>query len=390
MQATALWDGWLVSREFDSLGSTRKEVMTRSTPQLRPAVAALPAYVAGRRASTALTEPLASNESHFTPLPAVLAAVAAAAVRVNRYPDMASTALRERIAQQSGVDASQVAVGPGSVGVLGQLIAAMCDPGDEVVFAWRSFEAYPILCEIAGARAVRVPLTATEEHDLPAMASAVTDRTKVVLLCSPNNPTGTGIDAQALEEFLSTVPSTVLVVLDEAYREFSDDPLDSAALAERFGNLCLLRTFSKAYGLAGLRVGYAVAAPEIAEGLRRTQIPFSVSAIAEAAAIAALDSIEEVRTRAGSVASERRRVIAAARSYGWKVPDGEANFFWIRTDDERRERLVAAFDAADILVRGYAGDGVRITIAGPEANDRVLAVLADQVGMLTADDPEAS
>lgn len=364
--------------------------MTQSTPQLRPAVAALPAYVAGRRANSALTEPLASNESHFTPLPAVLAAVAAAAVRINRYPDMASAALRERIAQQCGVDADQVAVGPGSVGVLSQLIAALCDPGDEVVFAWRSFEAYPILCEIAGARAVRVPLTAAEDHDLAAMAAAVTSRTKVVLLCSPNNPTGTGIDADALEDFLAAVPSTVLVVLDEAYREFCDDPLDSEALAKRFSNLCLLRTFSKAHGLAGLRVGYAIATPEIAEGVRRTQVPFSVSAIAEAAAIAALDSIEEVRTRAASVASERRRVIATARTFGWTVPDGEANFFWIRTDDLRRGQLMAAFDAADILVRGYAGDGVRITIAGPEANDRVLAVLADQAALLATDNSEAS
>lgn len=182
----------------------------------------------------------------------------------------------------------------------------------------------------------------------------------------------------------------MLVVLDEAYGEFAAGASDSLALLQRFDNVCLLRTFSKAYGLAGLRVGYALARPQIAEGLRRTQIPFSVSGLAEAAAIAALDSFDEVTTRAREVVSERNRVIAAARELGWPVPDSAANFFWLRLNDHRRERLTAAFDAADILVRGYAGDGVRITIAGPEANDRVLAVLADQVSLLDHDTPDES
>jgi len=352
---------------------------SQPAPQPRPAVAALPAYVAGRRATTALTEPLASNESHFLPLPAVLSAIAGAAVRANRYPDMASSRLRERLASEFEVDPEEVAVGPGSVGVLAQLISAVCDPEDEVIFAWRSFEAYPILCQIAGANPVKVPLTTDERHDLPAMLAAITNRTRVVLLCTPNNPTGTVIDAAELEDFLAQVPPRVLVVLDEAYREYAPgDGLDSPALYRRYPNVCLLRTFSQAYGLAGLRVGYAIAREPIADGLRRTQIPFSVSAVAEAAAIAALDSAAEVGTRAAAVIGERERVIAAAREQGWTVPDGSANFIWLRTDDEQRLRLVEAFDAAEILVRGYAGDGVRITIAGPEANDRVLAVLAEQ------------
>ncbi|MBA3021139.1 histidinol-phosphate transaminase [Propionicimonas sp.] len=352
---------------------------SQPAPQPRPAVAALPAYVAGRRAQTPLTEPLAANESHFLPLPTVLSAIAGAAVRVNRYPDMASTSLRARVATEFEVDPAEIAVGPGSVGVLAQLISALCDPEDEVVFAWRSFEAYPILCQIAGANAVKVPLTATEHHDLAAMAAAITDRTRVVLLCSPNNPTGTAISTAELESFLADVPPRVLVVLDEAYREYAaDGGLDSVALYRKYPNLCLLRTFSKAYGLAGLRVGYAIAREPIAEGLRRTQIPFSVSGVAEAAAIAALGATAEVRDRAAMVVAERERVIAAVREHGWTVPDGAANFIWLRTDDDQRARLVEAFDAAEILVRGYPGDGVRITIAAREANDRVLAVLADQ------------
>jgi len=347
-----------------------------AVPALRAAVSALPAYVAGRKAQGADIAALASNESHYPPLPKVLDAISTAAGRTTRYPDMASAALRQRIAEVNGVTSDEVAVGPGSVGVLAQLVAAMCDAGDEVVFAWRSFEAYPILCQIAGATAVRVPLGADERHDLAAMREAITPRTKVVLLCSPNNPTGTTIPDEDLSAFLDDVPSHVLVVLDEAYREFMTERPDSVATYRRSSNLCLLRTFSKAHGLAGLRVGYAIARPTIAEGLRRTQVPFSVSNIAEAAALAALDSADEVDARAATVVAERPRVEETARALGWPVPCGDANFVWLRCADAERERLVAAFDAAGILVRGYAADGVRVTLADPVSNDRVLAVLS--------------
>lgn len=345
-------------------------------PQLRPAVAGLPAYVAGRKAQGADIAALASNESHFPPLPKVLDAIAAAAGRVTRYPDMGSVTLRQRIAEVTGVTIDEVAVGPGSVGVLSQLVSALCDAGDEVVFAWRSFEAYPILCQIAGATPVRVSLTSDERHDLPAMAAAITSRTRVVLLCSPNNPTGTAIAPADLKAFLDAVPTGVLVVVDEAYREFMAAAPDTVAVFRERPNVCLLRTFSKAYGLAGLRVGYAIARPEIAEGLRRTQVPFSVSSLAQAAGLAALDSATEVASRAAEVVAERPRVEDGARALGWEVPSGEANFVWLRCGDAERERLVAAFDAAGVLVRGYAADGIRVTLADPASNDRVLAVLA--------------
>ena len=347
------------------------------TPRLRHAVTALAPYVAGRRATSSDTASLASNESHFPPLPSVLAEISRAAGRINRYPDSAAEGLRERIAAHVGVSADEVAVGPGSVGVLQQIIASVCDAGDEVVFGWRSFEAYPLLVTLAGAQPVPVPLTSDEAHDLRAMAAAITPRTRLVLLCTPNNPTGVTIPGADLDRFLARVPSEVLVVIDEAYLEYvTADPLDALARYRRHPNVCVLRTFSKAYGLAGLRVGYAIASPTVAGALRRTGVPFAVSSIAQAAAIASLDAAAELAERVASVAAERDRVTSELRRLGFAVPDSQANFVWLRTGEAEREWLLRAFDAADILVRGYAGDGVRITIADAASNDRVLHVLA--------------
>ncbi len=387
--------------------------MSIPVPQPRAAVAGLPSYVAGRRSSSPLTAALASNESHEPPLPGVVEAIAAQAQRANRYPDMGAVALREALAAHVGVQPEQIAVGAGSVSVLQQIITAYCDAGDEVIFAWRSFEAYPILAAIAGAVAVKVPLRPDESHDLAAMAKAVTDRTKVILLCSPNNPTGVPLSIEEVVGFLGQVPPDVLVVLDEAYLEYNDagraeakarfespeakegvderseehtedpDGARSLALLTQLPNLCLLRTLSKAWGLAGLRVGYAVAAPEIAEALRRTAIPFGVSAVAQAAGIAALAAASEVKFRAARVVAERQRVIAALRTSGWQTPDSTANFVWLRAGEELLGQLMDAFDAADILVRGYAGDGVRISLADPATNDRVLEVLADRTRFAT-------
>jgi histidinol-phosphate aminotransferase len=364
---------------------TRDHLLTASAsalphtvlPSLRAAVAGLPPYVPGRRSAGTDIAALASNESHYEPLPAAAAAVAAAAGTMNRYPDMAAVDLRERIASHLGVTAEEVAVGPGSVGVLQQIITGLCDTGDEVIFAWRSFEAYPILVELAGARPVRIPLDHAEGHDLDAMAAAVTERTKVILLCTPNNPTGVPISHERTEAFLQTVPSNILVVIDEAYVEYADagSGPDSLALYRRYPNVCILRTFSKAYGLAGLRVGYAVAAPDIAQGLRRAALPFSVSALAQKAAIASLDAGEEMERRVTAVRQERARMAAQLEAQGWKLQPSQGNFLWIRADDSLQATLLDAFDRAGILVRAYQGDGVRITVAGPASNDRVLRLL---------------
>ncbi|MFF1254803.1 histidinol-phosphate transaminase [Pseudarthrobacter sp. NPDC058329] len=363
---------------------TPDQLLTRpdtALPTLRGAVTGLPSYVPGRRGAGADIAALASNESHYEPLPAAAAAVAKAAGTMNRYPDAAAVELRERLATHLGVTAGEVAVGPGSVGVLQQIITGLCDAGDEVIFAWRSFEAYPILVELAGARPVRIPLDDAEGHDLDAMAAAVTDRTKVILLCTPNNPTGVPISHERIEAFLQSVPSSVLVVIDEAYVEYADagSGPDALALYRRYPNVCVLRTFSKAYGLAGLRVGYAITTEAIAEGLRRTALPFAVSALAQKAAIASLDAGEEMEARVAVVKQERSRMASALETQGWKLQPSQGNFLWIRADEELRARLVEAFDAAGIMVRAYQGDGVRITIADAASNDRVLRLLEAHV-----------
>ena len=345
-------------------------------PVARAAVRALPAYVAGRRALGPQVAPLASNENPFDPIPSVRAAVAVAALRLNRYPDPSALALRERIAAHAGVTTDEVAVGPGSSAVLQQVLTAFCDPGDEVVHAWRSFEAYPLLSRLAGAVPVGVPLDEGQAHDLDAMAAAVTDRTRVVLLCTPNNPTGVALRNDDVERFLAKVPAHVLVVLDEAYVEYDDSGFDGPALYRRHPNVCLVRTFSKAHGLAALRVGYAIAHPETAEALRRTLLTFAVTDLAQAAAIASLDAADEVQRRVDAIVTERHRVLDALTEQGWDLAASRGNFLWLPCDVARGDQLVAAFDAADVLVRHYPGDGVRVTVADAPANDRVLAVLS--------------
>ena len=347
------------------------------TPVLRDAVAALPAYVAGRRSQSPLIAALASNESHFPPLPSVLDAVRSAAGTLNRYPDPASLELRETIANKHDVDVARVVVGAGSCALIQQIITSLCDPDDEVIFAWRSFEAYPILTRIIGARAVAVPLRGAGEHDLPAMAAAVTDRTRLIILCSPNNPTGVAISRAALEDFLGRVPTRVLVLVDEAYIEYSTnfDITESLTLYRRTANLCVVRTFSKAHGLAGLRIGYAFAHETLADGLRSVAVPFAVSTIAQRCALASIAATAEMHDRVSTVTAERSRICDAARGLGWPVPQSQANFIWLPVTGELHATLVDAFNAAGILVRAFPDAGVRVTLADKESNDRVLGVL---------------
>lgn len=326
---------------------------------------------------------LSSNESPNAPFATAVAAGAAAVEGANRYPDMAMTALTERLARHVGRDVSEVVVGAGSVAVLAHLLQAYAGPGDQVVFAWRSFEAYPILAAIAGAEAVTVPLDAQARHDLPAMAAAVTDATRVVIVCSPNNPTGPTLRTSELEEFLATVPRRVLVVLDEAYIEYVRDAEvpDGLALLERHPNLLLLRTFSKAWGLAGLRVGYAVGSASLVAPIRACVTPFSVSTPAQEAALAVLDLSEAVLERAAGIVAERERVVAALRADGWSVPDAQGNFVWLGVGEETAA-LVAHLGARTpaILVRPFMGEGVRVTVGAQSENQALLDALAGWTG----------
>lgn len=340
---------------------------------------AVPAYRPGRRIAGpgVASFRCASNETPQAPLPGVLAAIATAAGSVNRYPDMAAGELTATLAQTLRVPAGHVVLGPGSVGVLQAMLAAVAAPGDEVVYAWRSFEAYPIVTRVAGASPVQVPVLGDGRHDVDAMAAAVTERTRMVIVCSPNNPTGPVVTAVELDRLLDAVPDDVLVVVDEAYVEFvrADDPADGLARYRSHPNVAVLRTFSKAYGLAGLRVGYAVAHEPVATAVRKTSIPFGVSSLAQAAALESLRHSDELATRVAAVVAERERVVATLTAAGWELPDPQGNFVWFGLG-ERSQAMGEACARAGLAVRVFPGEGVRVTIAEPAANDLLLGVAA--------------
>ena len=347
-------------------------------PRLRPDIDGLPAYRAGQRPvprEGLVTYKISSNENPFPPLPSVLDAISRAAQDIHRYPDPFSTRLVAAIAEHFDVPVGCIALGTGSVAVCGQIIASAAGPGDEVLYAWRSFEAYPIWTQIAGATSVQVPLLPDERHDLEGMLAAITDRTRVIFVCNPNNPTGQVVTEHELGDFLDRVPGDVIVVLDEAYREFiaGDDVPDGMELFRNHPNVVVLRTFSKAYGLAALRVGFAVAHERVAEALRKTATPFGVSTIAEEAAIASLHAEDELLERVRSLVVERERVWSALLAQGWPVYRTEANFVWLRLGEDT-VAFAEACEGAGITVRPFAGEGVRITVAETEANDRVIEV----------------
>jgi len=345
----------------------------------RRALAELPPYVPGARVPVgAAAFKLSSNENPFPPLPSVMAAIADGGVDVNRYPDMYATELVEAIAAHLSVGPEQVVTGGGSVAVLGHVLAAVCEPGDEVVLPWRSFEAYPIYVTVAGATGVPVPVGADGRLDLPAMAAAVTPRTRVALVCTPNNPTGPAVRADELAAFLAAVPRDVLVVVDEAYVEFVRDEraADGLAALAAHPNVVVLRTFSKAYGLAGLRVGYAVARRRIAAAIRAVSTPFGVSNVAQLAAVASLRAQHEMADRVARVVDERARMLEGLRRQGWTVPDSQANFVWLGVG-EHATALAERCARAGVLVRPFAGDGVRVSVGEREATDLLLEVTAD-------------
>ena len=344
---------------------------------VRPALATLPAYVPGRTVPGAIK--LASNETSYPLLPAVAERVAAVLSGANRYPDLGIVALRTALADRFSVDIDQIAVGCGSVALCQQIVQSLAGPDDEVLYPWRSFEAYPILTTVAGARSVQVPLLADQSFDLDALVDAVTPRTKVMFVCSPNNPTGTVVRRADLDALLDQVPGNVLVVLDEAYREFVTDPdvPDGTGYLDR-PNVLVLRTFSKAYGLAGLRVGYAVAAdPAVAQALRQTQIPFAVSLVAQEAALACLEPAAEkqLMQRVDEVVAERSRVYAALAGLGYPVVASQANFVWLPLGDATTA-WAAGCEQRGVIVRPFAGAGARITIGTAAENDTFLDAAA--------------
>lgn len=352
--------------------------------RIRPAVAALPAYKPGRPAPVDGTEPsykLSSNENPYPPLPGVLAATERAVAQLNRYPDLANSAMSQALGARLGVPPEMLAFGTGSVAVLYHLLSAVCEPGDEVVHAWRSFEAYPIAVQITGATGVRVPLGPGAVHDLDALAAAITPATRAVMLCTPNNPTGPAIAHAELERFLAAVPDDVLVMVDEAYVEFVTNPaaVRGLELVRDRPNVVVLRTFSKAYGLAGFRVGYCVAEPALASAVRAVSLPFGISVAAQAAVLASLEAEPELLARVAVLVADRDRLRSGLLDLGFDVPDAQGNFVWLPAGP-LTTAYGEAFAAAGVMVRPYAagepGDGVRITVGEPAAHARVLEVAA--------------
>ena len=330
---------------------------------IRPDLSSLPAYVPGKRQVDALK--LSSNEATQPPLPAAVDAMAAAAAGANRYPDMGAVAIREALAKHLGVAFEQVAVGTGSSALCQQLVQVTCADGDEVVFPWRSFEAYPIFAQVHGATPVDIPLK-DEGVDLEAMAAAITDRTRLIFICNPNNPSGSIVTRAEFAEFMAKVPAEITVALDEAYTEYlraEDTPLATEDIA-KYPNLVGLRTFSKAYGLAGLRIGYAFGQPDMIEALNKVSIPFSVNSVAQAGALASLAAQDELKQRTDTAVVERQRVIEATGAY-----PSEANFVWLPGETPE---LAAALAEQGVLVRSFP-EGIRITVTTPEETDQLLA-----------------
>jgi len=342
-------------------------------------LAGLPVYVPGKTVPGAIK--LASNETVFGPLPRVRAAIERATDVVNRYPDNGCVELKAALAKHLGSDFApeHVAVGCGSVSLCQQLVQITASVGDEVIFGWRSFELYPPQVQVAGASAIKVPLT-DQTFDLDAMLAAVTERTRLIFVCNPNNPTSTVAAPDALARFIQAVPSHILIAVDEAYVEYIRDGMvpDSLGLVRAHSNVVVLRTFSKAYGLAGLRIGYAIGHPDLVAALDQVYVPFTVSSLAQAAAIASLDAADELLARTDALVDERDRVSAGLRDAGFVLPPSQTNFVWLPLGPRTLNFVKQAADAR-LVVRPYGTDGVRVSVGAPEENDALLRFARDWI-----------
>jgi histidinol-phosphate aminotransferase len=326
---------------------------------------------------------LASNESPFSPHPKVVDAIRGAATAMNRYPDPGATLLRQRIAERYETEPGLVAVGNGSCEILLAAAEALCEPGSEIVYSWPSFSMYPYLAALSGAREVRVPLADGEVHDLEAMASEVTAATQLAIVCNPNNPTGTHLPAAQVAAFCERLPGHVTIVLDEAYVEFQtdDDPDATVDLLADFPNLVVLRTFSKVYGLAGLRVGFAIGSAKFRAAVDAVRQPFSVNALAQAAAAEAILHQDDVERRVEQTLVERVRVEEGLRELGLTTAATQANFSWMDLGEADEKELVAGLGERQIAVRPgtpLGGPGhIRVSYGTPAENDRFLAALGE-------------
>lgn len=356
-------------------------MMADMTFRYRSIIDTIPSYRQGRPAPQregVRAYKISSNENPFAPLPGVVEAIENSALgTINRYPDMRGWALVERLAALHGVDPEEVVLGCGSTEVITMVVRLVAGPGDEVVYPWRSFEAYPIIVADAGATSVQVPNRADGGHDVEGIIAALSPRTRLVVVNNPNNPTSVSLTRQEMERMVRAVPEDVLIVVDEAYVQFNTDPdtCDGMALFAEHPNVVVARTFSKAYGLAGLRVGYAVARREIIEGMRKVALPFGVSDVAQSAAIASLDQQDALNERVEVLVRRREWLVDELRRQGWTVPQPYANFVWLPVGDRTMD-MAAACECQGLSVRAFDGEGVRVSIGEVEACERFVSVCA--------------
>lgn len=347
----------------------------------RAIIDTLPSYKQGKPAPKVeghRSFKISSNENAYDPLPSVVDAIENASLgHLNRYPDMRGWAVVERLAEKLDVKPENIVLGCGSTEVITQLVSLVAGPGDEVVYPWRSFEAYPIIVAGAGATSVQVPNLPDGSHDIDGMIAAINERTRLIIVNNPNNPTATSVSDADARRLMEAVPSDVLVLFDEAYIQFNTDADTSVAmdLFREYPNIVVAHTFSKAYGLAGLRIGYAVAPADVIDGMRKVALPFGVTDVAQTAALASLDAYDELEERVKAIIAERARVVAALRGQGWEFPEPYANFFWLPLG-ERTEQAAAEFLADGLSTRVFDGEGIRISIGEVEANDQVIATCA--------------
>ena len=344
-----------------------------SNLRFRPAVLSLPRYKPSKSAPDAVK--ISSNEMPTPPSPAVLEAIARELDTINRYPDLTAAPLREALGQRFGVGADQVCVGTGSSAILVAALSAVCQPGTQVVYPWRSFESYPIAVPTVGADPVPVELLPDGSHDLVAMREAITPDTVAVIVCSPNNPTGPALTYEEIAAFVADVPDDVMIIVDEAYIDFATKPgvRSAVPLIEEHPNVVVMRTFSKAHALAGVRVGYAIADPEVTGAISSLLVPFGVNSLALAAALASLADAEAVQRAVAEIVAERERIVPALRELGYDIPDTQANFYLLRGSVYG---LVDACARVGLIVRPFR-EGVRVSVGSREQNDRFLSVAAD-------------
>jgi histidinol-phosphate aminotransferase len=328
---------------------------------------------------------LASNETPFAPHPQVLEAIESGLRSLHRYPDPAKSALRRRLAERTGVAAGRIAIGNGSCELLLTAAQAMLEPGTEIVYAWPSFSIYPHMAAMSGARAVTVPLNDAGEHDLEAMAREVTVATRIVIVCNPNNPSATALPPALIDAFVAELPRHVAVILDEAYIEFStlQDPDESIDLLARHPNLVILRTFSKVYGLCGLRVGYSLGDERFRTAVDQVRQPFSVNALAQLAATEALNHVDELERRIEQTVMERVYVESGLAERGLETTESQANFSWVSLGDRDEDQIVDGLAERGVIVRAGRALGeegrFRVTYGTRAENDRFFAALDELV-----------